>query len=220
MLKLVIGNKAYSSWSLRGWLACKQSGLPFSEEVVSLYDAAWERTRETAAFAPSAGKVPLLWDGDVAVWDSLAILDYLADKVGQECFWPADPAARGFARSIVAEMHAGFAALRRTFTMNTRRDLPVERVPEDVAVEIARIVSLWGEARDRWGKGGPFLFGAFGAADIAYAPVVTRFTTYHLPAPDFARDYYAAVLAHPFMAEWLEAAEAEPWTIDKFEPAP
>lgn len=120
-MKLIIGNKAYSSWSLRGWLACKQSGLPFEEVVVPLYDQDWDRRREGDEFAPSSGKVPILWDGEAVVWDSLAIVEYLADKVGRERFWPADEAARAMARSMAAEMHSSFAALRREHSMNIRQ---------------------------------------------------------------------------------------------------
>src|SRR5688572_14255533 len=121
MLKLFIGNKAYSSWSLRGWLAVRQSGIEFEEIVVPLYDEAWDKRREGDEFAPSSGKVPILWDGDIVVWDSLAIIEYLADKTGRERFWPEDGAARGMARSMAAEMHSGFANLRRDYSMNVRR---------------------------------------------------------------------------------------------------
>ena len=217
MLRLVIGNKAYSSWSLRGWLATRQSGLPFEEVVVPLYDEAWEKTREGAEFAPSSGKVPILWDGEVVVWDSLAIVEYLADKVGRDRFWPLDDAARACARSMAAEMHSGFTALRRTYSMNVRRTFPAAPVPADAAADIARIVSLWAEARSRWGGTGPFLFGSFGAADIMYAPVATRLVTYALPIPRFAAAYCAAVLTHPFMTDWLAAAQDEPWVIERFE---
>ena len=119
-MKLIIGNKAYSSWSLRGWLACRQSGLPFEEVVVPLYDEQWEHRRGGAEFAPSSGKVPILWDGDVVVWDSLAIIDFLADRVGRDRFWPEDEAARAMARSMAAEMHSSFTALRRNHSMNIR----------------------------------------------------------------------------------------------------
>ena len=218
MLRLIIGNKAYSSWSMRGWLACRQSGLDFEELVVPLYDADWPVRRAAPDLAPSAGKVPILWDGDEAVWDSLAIVETLAERGQRERFWPADPGARAAARSIAAEMHAGFAALRRDFTMNTRRRFPAGDIGAEAAADIARIVAVWTQARARWGGGGDFLFGAFGAADIMFAPVVTRFVTYSLPTPPAAADYCAAILAHPFVAEWLAAAEAEPWTIDRFEP--
>jgi glutathione S-transferase len=217
MLKLFIGNKAYSSWSLRGWLAVRQSGLAYEEIVAPLYDAAWEERRKTPEFAPSAGKVPILWDGDAVVWDSLAIVDYLADKVGRDVFWPDDDTARAFARSMAAEMHAGFAALRRDCSMNVRRTYPTTPMGAELAVDVGRIVSLWTEARARWGAGGSFLFGRFSAADIMFAPVVTRFATYSISVPQVAADYSAAILAHPFMAEWLAAAHEEPWVIEKFE---
>src|SRR3546814_8031541 len=121
-MKLIIGNKAYSSWSLRGWLACRQSGLPFEEVVVPLYDADWSQRREGAEFGPSSGKVPILWDGEAVVWDSLAIVEYLAEKAGRDTFWPTDDAARAMARSMAAEMHSSFTALRRKHSMNIRQD--------------------------------------------------------------------------------------------------
>jgi glutathione S-transferase len=217
MIKIIIGNKAYSSWSLRGWLALKQSGLPFEEEVVSLYDDAWSQRREQADVAPSAGKVPILWDGDVAVWESLAIIDYLADKVGHERFWPTDGAARGFARSIAAEMHAGFVDLRRECPTVFRKTFPTRTVSAEAQANVDRIVHLWSEALTRFGGDGGFLFGAFSAADIMYAPVTTRFTTYSLPLPDFARAYCERVQAHPFVRQWIDDAHRESWVIEKFE---
>ena len=217
MLKLFIGNKAYSSWSLRGWLALKQSGLPFEEIVVPLYDEEWDKRREGDEFAPSSGKVPILWDGDIVVWDSLAIIEYLADKVGRDRFWPADGAARGMARSMAAEMHSSFANLRREYSMNVRRRFPPQDMPDPVKADVERVVSLWAEARARFGGTGEFLFGEFGAADIMFAPVVTRFVTYSVPLPRFAVSYGEAVLAHPFVSEWLRSAQEEPWVIEKFE---
>lgn len=217
MLKLFIGNKAYSSWSMRGWLAVKQSGLPFEEAVVPLYDEEWDRRREGAEFAPSSGKVPILWDGEAVVWDSLAIVDYLADKVGRAPFWPEDEAARAMARSMAAEMHSSFVALRREYSMNIRRQFPPQPVSEAAAADIQRIMTLWAQARARWGSGGDFLFGEWTAADIMFAPVVTRFFTYSIPIPRFAAMYGSAVLKHPFVREWIEAAQDEPWVIEKFE---
>lgn len=217
MLKLIIGNKVYSSWSLRGWLAMKQSGLPFEEVVVSLYDAAWESRKREADLAPSNGKVPMLWDGDVPVWESLAIIDYLDALAGGGTFWPQDKAARALARSIAAEMHAGYQALRSEHTMNTRPVYAPTPPSAAVQADIDRIMSLWEQARTRFGQGGDFLFGVFGAADIMFAPVVTRFTTYSLPATPVGQAYLAAVTGHPFMQEWLADAQAEGWVIDKFE---
>ena len=217
MLKLFIGNKAYSSWSMRGWLAVRQSGLPFEEAVVPLYDQEWDQRREGAEFAPSSGKVPILWDGDAVVWDSLAIVDYLADKVGRDLFWPQDEAARAMARSMAAEMHSGFVTLRREYTMNIRRHYPPAPVGDAAAADVARIVTLWAQARARWGGDGDYLFGRFTAADIMFAPVVTRFATYSIPIPRFAAAYCAALLKHPFVAEWVSAAQEEPWIIERFE---
>ena len=216
-MKLIIGNKAYSSWSLRGWLACKLSGLPFEEAVVPLYDEDWDKRREGDEFAPSSGKVPILWDDDVVVWDSLAIIEYLNDKTGGGKFWPADLAARAMARSMAAEMHSGFAALRKKHGMNIRQVYPPSRPDPDVLQELARIMELWAQARARYGGDGEYLFGAFGAADIMFAPVVTRIVTYSLPVPRFAPPYMNAVLQHPFMQDWIAGAQEEDWVIEQFE---
>jgi glutathione S-transferase len=216
-MKLIIGNKAYSSWSLRGWLACRQSRLPFEEVVVPLYNEAWDRRREGAEFAPSSGKVPILWDGEAVVWDSLAIVDYLADKVGRELFWPEDDAARAMARSMAAEMHSSFTALRRKHSMNIRQVYAPTPPDADVLVDLERIFELWAQARARFGGDGDYLFGAFGAADIMFAPVCTRIVTYSLPTSRFAAGYIATVLQHPFMQDWIAAAQAEEWVIEKFE---
>ncbi len=216
-MKLIIGNKAYSSWSLRGWLACKQSELPFEEVVVPLYDADWDKRREGDEFAPSSGKVPILWDGDAVVWDSLAIVDYLADKVGRERFWPEDDAARAMARSMAAEMHSSFQALRRKHSMNIRQVFPAVRPDDDVLVELQRIMELWAQARARFGGGGDFLFGQFGAADIMFAPVVTRIVTYQLPIARFAHGYMQAMFDHPFMQDWIAGAQEEDWVLEQYE---
>jgi glutathione S-transferase len=217
MLKLIIGNKAYSSWSLRGWLAAKQSGLPFEEMVVPLYDADWDKRREGDEFAPSSGKVPILWDGDVVVWDSLAIVEYLNEKSGGTRFWPSDDAARAMARSMGAEMHSGFAALRRKHSMNVRQVFPPKAPDDDVLADLTRIMELWAQARARFGGEGQFLFGDFGAADIMYAPVVTRIVTYGLPVARFATGYVDAVLHHPFMQDWIAGAQEEEWVLEQFE---
>ena len=217
MLKLIIGNKAYSSWSLRGWLACKLSGLPFEEAVVPLYDETWDKRREGDEFAPSSGKVPILWDGDIVVWDSLAIIEFLNDRTGGEKFWPADIGARAMARSMAAEMHSSYAALRRKHGMNIRQVYPPKEPDADVVQDLARIMELWAQARARYGGEGEFLFGAFGAADIMFAPVVTRIVTYSLPVARFAPAYMNAVLQHPFMQDWIASAQAEDWVIEQFE---
>ncbi len=220
-MKLIIGNKAYSSWSLRGWLAAKQAGLAFDEVVVPLYDAEWDRRRQGDEFAPSSGKVPILWDGEAVVWDSLAIIDYLADKVGRDRFWPVDDAARAMARSMAAEMHSSFQNLRRKHPMNIRQVFAAQRPDDDVILELARIMELWAQARARFGAGGAFLFGEFGAADIMFAPVVTRIVTYQLPVARFATGYMEAVLGHRWMQDWIAGAQEEDWVLQQYEqPAP
>ena len=219
MLRLIIGNRAYSSWSFRGWLACKASGEEFEEYVVPLYDAEWEKRREGDEFAPSLGKVPILWDGDTVVWDSLAIIEFLADRVGHDKYWPADITARAMARSMSAEMHSGFSNLRRELPMNVRKSFPPKELTEEVREEIDRILQLWAQARARFGGTGDFLFGDWCAADMMYAPVVTRFITWGVPVPAFAGTYMKAVLSHPHVAEWIDKAQDEPWVIESVEAA-
>ncbi|WP_338467510.1 glutathione S-transferase family protein [Novosphingobium sp. ZN18A2] len=216
-MKLVIGNKNYSSWSLRAWLAAKQSGLAFEEIMVPLYGEDWDEAKKDGELAPSSGKVPILWDGETVVWDSLAIVEFLADRVGRDRFWPKDDAARGMARSMVAEMHSSYFALRRQLPMNIRKRFEGFEVPDDAKADIVRILTLWAEARARFGKGGPFLFGTFGAADVIYAPVVSRFISYGVPVPGFAVAYMQAVWEHDWMQAWVKAAEDEEWTIAQFE---
>jgi len=158
-MKLIIGNKNYSSWSLRGWLAAKQSGLHFEEIQVPLYTDDWQpQKREMGEIQPSHGKVPVLWDGEAVVWDSLAIIEYLSDKVGRDRFWPKADDARAMARSMVAEMHSGYQALRTQCPMNVRRRVEGAKIDEVAKGDVVRILTLWAEARARYGKGGPFLF--------------------------------------------------------------
>lgn len=216
-MKLIIGNRNYSSWSLRGWLAAKQSGLSFEEVTLQLAGNDWERTkREMGEIQPSGGKVPVLWDGEVVVWDSLAIMEYLADKVGRDRFWPKQDAARAMARSMVAEMHSSYTSLRSQCPMNIRRKIALE-LSDPTRRDVVRILGLWAEARARHGQGGPFLFGTFGAADIFYAPIVSRFITYGVAVPGFAEAYMQAVWEHDWLQQWVEAALAEDWTIPHFE---
>jgi glutathione S-transferase len=217
VLKLIIGNRAYSSWSMRGWLACKQSGEEFDELVVPMFDAEWEKRREGDEFAPSLGKVPILWDDECVVWDSLAIIEFLADRVGRELYWPDEEAARGMARSMAAEMHSGFSHLRRELPMNVRKSFPPMELSDPVRDEIDRILQLWAQARARFGGIGDFLFGNWCAADMMFAPVVTRFITYGVPVPSFAAVYIKAVLSHPHVAEWIDKAQDEPWVIEQYE---
>ena len=218
-MKLIIGNKNYSSWSFRGWLAAKQSGLHFEEIIVPLFGEEWQQRKlsEDSGMMPSHGRVPILWDGDNVVWDSLAILEYLSDKVGRDRFWPKDESARGMARSMVAEMHSSFPALRRELPMNVRRRVGLDSVSEETKQDIVRVLSLWAEARSRHGSGGPFLFGTYGAADIFYAPLVSRFTTYGIAVPGFAQASMAAMWEHEWTQEWIAASENEEWVIEQFE---
>ena len=216
-MKLIIGNRAYSSWSMRGWLALRHAGLEFEELVVPMFDEAWEQRREGGEFAPSLGKVPILWDDDTVIWDSMAIVEYCADRVGRERFWPEDEAARGMARSMAAEMHSGFANMRRDLPMNVRKTFGSVELSAEVESEVVRILNLWAQARARYGGTGEYLFGDWSAVDIMFAPVVTRFVTYSVPIPRFAVSYGEAVLAHPFVSEWIRSAQEEPWVIEKFE---
>ena len=217
-MKLIIGNKNYSSWSLRAWLAARQSGLHFEELTVPLYGEDWEAAKlQMGDIQPSSGKVPVLWDGEAVIWDSLAILEYLADRVGRDRFWPKDDAARGMARSMVAEMHSSYLPLRRGLPMNMRKRFEGVPIKDEVAADIVRILTLWAEARARFGQGGPFLFGTFSAADIIYAPVVSRFLTYGVKVPGFAEAYMEAVWDHEWMQAWVKAAEDEEWVIEQWE---
>lgn len=218
-LKLVIGNKAYSSWSMRGWLAAKQSGLHFEELTVPLFNESWDERKREEDLAPSSGKVPILWDGEAVIWDSMAIIDYLADKVGRDRFWPKDDVARGMARAMCAEMHAGYMPLRRACPMNTRKVFTDTSIDEEARADAIRILQLWAEARSRFGQSGPYLFGTFSAADIMFAPIVTRFVTYGFTLPGFAQSYCDTMMGHHWMEEWYEAAEQEQWVIQKYEDA-
>ena len=206
---LIIGNKNYSSWSLRPWLAMKVTGIPFRELLVPIREGDWDA--EIARLSPSR-RVPVLKDGGLVVWDSLAIVEYLAERHPQAGLWPADPTARALARSATAEMHSGFNALRSAMPMNLRASLPGRGRTDGVAADIARIVALWRDCRGR-ASGGPFLFGAFSAADAFFAPVVTRFKTYAVDLDSAAAAYRDAVLALPALGEWYAAARNEPWII-------
>jgi len=208
---LVIGNKNYSSWSLRPWLAMKVLDIPFQELRIPLY--APGSAQEVLRYSPS-GKVPCLVDGVMRIWDSLAILEYLAES---HPLWPEEPAARAVARSASAEMHSGFQALRQNMSMNVRKRYPGKgRTPESLA-DIARIFALWTECREQFGRPGEFLFGRFSAVDAMYAPVVLRLRTYDVELPQVGREYADAVLALPAMREWIAAAERETERIEKFD---
>ena len=204
MLKLVIGNRNYSSWSLRPWLAARQAGLAFEEIPIALRTA---NTRsEILKYSPS-GKIPCLIDGETVVWESLAICEYLAEKAPS--LLPSDSKARAEARSVSAEMHAGFSALRQEMSMDIRASTPSVIRSAELENDIARIVSIWEGCRQRHADEGPFLFGHFTLADAMYAPVVWRFLTYHVELPEASRKWMETMTALPAMQEWRSAALAE-----------
>ena len=213
-LHLLIGNKNYSSWSFRPWIAMKVAGIPFTEEVISL-DAADFKARVTKI--SGSGKVPALLDGEVRVWESLAILDYLAETFPDAKLWPAERAARAHARAVAAEMHAGFMALRNECAMNIWRPVIPRELTPAAAANVRRIETIWTDCRTRYGAGGPFLFGGFGAADAMYAPVVSRFHTYAVKVGPATRAYMEAVMGLPAWQEWRAAALKEPWVLAKDE---
>lgn len=221
-LKLVIGNKAYSSWSMRPWLLMRVFEIPFDETVVPLGEATTSATLQR--YTPAA-KVPILIDGAVTIWDSLAIIEYIAETRPDLAIWPRDAAARALARSLSAEMHAGFSPLRRSLPMNMRRDPKPRDLDGDtaaaLAANVARIEEAWADARRRFGhtgkKASPFLFGGFCAADAMFAPVVNRLHVYAIDVSPETRVYMDAVAALPAWRDWQAGAEAEGWTIEKFE---
>lgn len=222
MLKLILTHRRYSSWSLRGWLAAKQSGLSFTEEMVDIYAPEWAAQRSQGVFARANGKVPILIDdmvddkvgppsqaGEPAViWNALGIIDWLDRKSGQTLFWPRDGWARAWAVSAAVEMQAGFLALRQHLPMNCMRHYPGWTVAPEAEPDIARVDALWQEGLSRFG--GPWLAGAsWGAADILYAPVASRLTTYDVKLSPEADAYRQRAMAHPLVAEWVAAAAQE-----------
>lgn len=207
-MQLVIGNKNYSSWSLRPWLGMKVLGIPFDEVFIPLR---LPESRENILKYSPSGKVPTLVDGDLVVWESLAIAEYLAESY--PALWPLDANARAIARSVCAEMHAGFPHLRSVCSMDIRSSKTIEITPE-LQQEIDRILTIWQECRERFGSGGSYLFGEFSWADAFFAPVVTRFVTYGVVVPGFARSYMQLILDLPAMQEWASAAKAEVWNFE------
>jgi glutathione S-transferase len=213
-LTLYIGNKNYSSWSLRAWLTARAGGIDFDETLIPLYGPA----SRAAIFAHSpSGKVPALRHGAVSVWESLAVCEYLAETFPEARLWPTDPAVRAAARAVATEMHGGFTALRRHLPMNLRRPPAPRDLPAEVQADIDRVTAIWRDSRSRFGVGGEFLFGRFSIADAMYAPVITRFRSYCVPLDAVNNAYADAILALPAMREWTAAAHAEPMTIEAFE---
>jgi glutathione S-transferase len=212
-VKLYIGNKNYSSWSLRGWLVARLSGEPFEEVVVPL--SGMVPNPANFAFSPS-GMVPCLHDGEIVVWDSLAIAQHLAERHPQ--MWPDDPRARAWARAISAEMHSGFATLRSEMSMCIRERVDVRPWSSGLAANIERVTQIWNESRRRFGAGGPFLCGRYSIADCFYAPVAFRFQTYRVQPAGEAGAYLQALLAHADVRQWERDALAETTIIEADEP--
>jgi glutathione S-transferase len=207
-LTLVIGNRNYSSWSLRAGLVMAASGAPYETVVVPL---GMHDTRENILKHSPSGRVPSLVDGDLVVWDSLAIAEYVAEKFPQARLWPVDSRARAMARSVCAEMHSGFGELRARLPMNLRRSSPqVEKTP-GVLADVARVLEIWRDCKKRYGAEGPYLFGGFSIADAFYAPVVGRFRTYAVDVDPAGRAYMETIESHPAYRAWLEEAKREPW---------
>ena len=209
-LTLVIGNKKYSSWSLRPWIAMRNAGIAFEEMIFELYTN--EFRKGVGRYSP-AGKVPVLLDGDAVIWESIAILEHLAEKFPDAHLWPAEPKARAHARSIATEMHGGFAALRSHCPMNLARPVRKRVLTLEVEANVTRIDEMWSEARQQFGKGGPFLFGPFGAADAMYAPVAARIHHYDIAVSPISRAYVDSIRALPAYREWETAGLKESWVM-------
>jgi glutathione S-transferase len=213
-LTLILANRNYSSWSLRAWLALEATGQPYDEVVIPLGRP--ETTEEILRWSPT-GRVPALHDGEIALWDSLAICEHLAESFPEVGLWPDTPHARAIARSVVAEMHSGFIALRKHMPMNLRASYPGAGREPGVEEDIARISTIWKECRRDFGSGGNLLFGNFTIADAFFAPVVSRFLTYGVTPDGVAGEYMDAVWALPAMREWAEKARAEPWSVERYD---
>jgi glutathione S-transferase len=213
-LKLVVANKAYSSWSLRPWILLAHFKIPFEEVVIPMGEP---ETREAMLKYAPTGKCPSLHDGKIAVWESLAIIEYVAELYPEKAIWPRGKAARAHARSLANEMHGGFQALREACPTNFRRAPKAIALSDAVKADIARIEAAWAHARETFGRAGPFLFGRFCAADAMFAPVVNRFHAYAVPVSAASRAYMDAVMALPAWKAWIAQGEAEPWRIEKYE---
>ncbi len=211
---LIMGNKNYSSWSLRPWLVLKHLAIPFEEVVIPLYQ---EGSRNALSRYSPSGKVPVLKHGEHTVWDSLAICEYLSDVFPGRQLWPADPHARAYARSISAEMHSGFQSLRQNMPMNCRLSRPGYGRTPDIDRDIERIIAIWTERRKQFGARGAFLFGSFGIADAMYATVVTRFITYGVTLDGVVLDYVNTIMGLSSIKQWYDSARKEPYSIPTFD---
>lgn len=214
-LTLVIGNKNYSSWSLRPWLLLSYFNIPFTEVRIPLYR---EDTSESLSQWSPSGLVPVLKHGEFAVWDSLAICEYLQELYPDYSFWPNDIKARAVARSVSAEMHSGFMALRSSMPMNCCRSFPGKGLNKESSADIQRVTAIWRECREQYGEGGSLLFGEFTIADAMYAPVAQRFRTYGVQLDEVSEAYVSTILSLPAMKEWISSAKAEEEIIEEFEP--
>lgn len=212
--RLILGNKNYSSWSLRPWIAMRVKGLEFDEEVIPLFEDDHKKKVESHS---SAGRVPIFYDGTQVIWDSMAILEYLAERHPDLGFWPEDVNARAHGRAICAEMHAGFAAMREECPMNLRREPAAVELTGSARGDIDRILSIWSDTRARFADGGPFLFGQFCNADAIFAPVVSRLHSYAVAVDAEPHAYMEAVMELPAFQEWKQAALGEPWVIARME---
>ncbi|SEN71420.1 glutathione S-transferase family protein [Bradyrhizobium sp. OK095] len=217
-LKLAIGNKNYSSWSMRPWLALRANDIPFAETLIPLYTDNPADKEQILSFS-RAGKVPVLVDGETVVWDSLAIIEYIAECYPEKKLWPDEAAARAHARSVCAEMHSGFVPLRSECGMNLHRPIRPVTLSPDAKANVARIEEIWRECRARYGAKGPFLFGGFGAADAMYAPVVHRLRTYAIDVAPDTKAYMETMMALPAFQQWTREGLAETLVIDRFEDA-
>jgi glutathione S-transferase len=211
-MKLIFGNRNYSSWSLRAWLVLKHFGIPFDEELVLLNGEGW---KEIIRKKSPTGKVPVLIDGGVVLPEAIAIIEYLNDKYPAKGIWPSDRVKRAEARAVSAEMHGGFSALRDNAPMNLRSSHPGKVDFDTVAGDLRRIEQIWGDLTGE--SGGPYLFGKFNAADAMFAPVATRIRTYDLPVSDAAQEYVEAIYALPAFQEWFAEAVKEPWIVEQDE---
>jgi glutathione S-transferase len=213
-LKLILANKAYSSWSLRPWILLAQLKIPFEEVVIPMDQP---ETRENMLKYAPTGKCPSLHDGKIAIWESLAIIEYLAEAYPEKTVWPKGKAARAHARSLASEMHAGFVALRQACPTNFRRPVRAIALSDEVRADVERIEAAWAHARATFGRGGPFLFGRFSAADAMFAAVVNRFHVYDIPVSKPTSAYMGTVMALPTWKAWIADAHAEPWRIERYD---
>ncbi len=213
-IKLIIANKAYSSWSLRPWILLATFNIPFEEVVIPMYRP--DTKKKMLKYAPT-GKVPSLQDGDVSAYESISVIEYIAEKYPQKAIWPKNKVARAWARSLSAEMHAGFMGLRQHCPTNFRRPVKKRELTEAAAADVQRIEAAWANSRKTFGKGGPFLFGKFCAADAMFAPVVNRLHTYDVPVSKDTRAYMDAIMALPAWQAWIKDAHKEKWTNETYD---